>query len=130
VLANVLSNDLAMLRVGVRQDILNEVVAILIACNVNQGNARTIWTTLADTIKVATKEFNTTNLEALLDNLGSELVHAVLRSIADDVVNCPAPISGSAVFADVLNAPVAKLTVSNNIDALEDFFNAGTLSLS
>jgi hypothetical protein len=127
VFANVLSNNLTMLRVGVREDVLDEVVSILIARNVNQGNARTIVTTLTNSIEIAGKEVNTTNFEALLNNFGSKLIHAVLRSIANDMVNRPATISGSTVLTDVLNAPITELTVSNNVDAGKNFFNTRAL---
>jgi signal recognition particle GTPase len=129
VLANVLSDNLTMLRVGVREDVLDEVVAVLIARDINQRNARTIVTTLTNSIKVASKEINTTNLEALLNNLGSKLIHAVLGSIADDMVNGSATISWSTMFADVLNAPIAELAVSNNVNTSKNFFNARTLGL-
>ena len=129
VLANVLSDNLTMLRVGVRENVLDEVITVLVARDVNQGDARTIVTALTNSIEIATKEVNTTNLEALLNNLGSKLIHAVLRSKANDMINCSAAISWSTVLADVLNTPIAELTVSNNVDASENFFNTGTLSL-
>jgi hypothetical protein len=43
------------------------------------------------------------------------------------MVNGSAAISWSTVLANVLNAPVAKLAMSNDIDACKDLFNAGTL---
>jgi hypothetical protein len=55
------------------------------------------------------------------------LVHAVLGAEAKDVVNGATSVSGSAMLADVLNAPVAKLTVGDNIDAGQHFVDAGTL---
>jgi hypothetical protein len=122
-----LSNNLTVLRVGVREDILDEIVAILVTGDVDQRNAWTVETTLADTIKVAAEEVNTTNLEALLNNLGGKLVHAVLRSIANDMVNGTATISWSTMLADVLDAPVAKLAMSNDVNALQDFLNARAL---
>lgn len=127
VLANVLSDNLTMLRVGVCEDVLDEVIAVLIACDINQWNARAIVATLTNSIEVASKEVNTPNLEALLNNLGSKLIHAVLRSITDNMVNCTAAISRRAMLADVLNAPVAELAVSNNVDAGKDFFDARAL---
>ncbi len=127
VLADMAGNELTMLGIGVRENVLDEVIAILITSNVDQRNSRTIKTAFADAVEVATEEFRTTNLETFLDNLGGELVHAVLGSIADDVVNGSASISWSAVFANVLNAPVSELTVSNNVDSSQDFLNAGAL---
>jgi hypothetical protein len=78
VLSDVLSNNLTMLRVGVGENVLDEVVAVLVTGDIDQWDARTIETTLTDTIKVATEKINTTNLEALLNNLRSKLIHAVL----------------------------------------------------
>jgi uncharacterized protein YunC (DUF1805 family) len=45
------------------------------------------------------------------------LVHAVFGTETKNVVDGAATISGSAVFADVLNAPIAELTVGDDIDA-------------
>lgn len=36
-------------------------------------------------------------------------------------------ISWGTMFADVLDAPITELSVSNNVDAIEDFGNARTL---
>jgi hypothetical protein len=49
-LADMLGNDLPMLRVGVSENVLNEVVAVLITRDIDQGNARAIETALTDTI--------------------------------------------------------------------------------
>jgi hypothetical protein len=49
-LADVASDDLSMLRVGVSQNVLNEIVAILVAGNINEWNSRTIKATFADAI--------------------------------------------------------------------------------
>lgn len=67
-LANVLSNDLAVLWVGVRQDVLDQVVAILVAGDVNEWDARAVVATFADTIEIAAKEVNTADLKALFNN--------------------------------------------------------------
>ena len=56
-----------------------------------------------------------------------ELVHAVLSCIAQDGVDGAASISWRAVLADMLDAPVAELAVSNNVNALQDFVDARTL---
>jgi len=127
VLADVSSHNLAMLRAGVGKDPLNEVVAVLVAGNVNQGDARAVHATLTHTIEVATQKLRTPNLETLLDNLGSKLVHAVLSGVADDVVDSTAAISRGTVLANVLNAPVAKLAVGHDVDVGEDLLNAGAL---
>lgn len=80
-----------------------------------------------DPVEVATQELNTTDLETFLDDLGGELIHAVLRGVTNDVVDCTTAVSWGTMFADVLNAPVAELTMSNNINAGKDFLNARAL---
>lgn len=127
VLSDVLSNNLTMLRVGVRENVLDEIIAVLITGDIDQWNARTVETTLTDTIKIAAEKIDTTNLEALLDDLGSKLIHAILRGVADDMINGSATISWGTMLADVLDAPVAKLAVSNNVNACQNFLNARAL---
>jgi len=61
-----------MLRVGVSENILDEVVAVLVAGDVDQWNARTIETTLTDTVKIASEGVNTQSL-GLLNDLGRKL---------------------------------------------------------
>lgn len=68
-LTNMSSHDLAVVRVGVRQNVLNEIVAILIASNINQGDARTIDSAFAYTVKISAQELGASYLEALLDHL-------------------------------------------------------------
>ena len=129
VLSDVLSDNLTMLWVGVGENVLDEIVAVLVAGDVDQWNARTIETTLTDTIKVATEKVDAANFEALLNDLGSKLVHAILRGVADDMVNGSATISWGTMLADVLDAPVAKLPMSNDINACQDLLNARALNM-
>lgn len=110
-----------------RKDVLNQIVAILIAGNVDERNARPVSTALTNAIEVAGEELGAANLETLLDNFGSELVGAVLGSISNDMVDRTAAVTGRTVLTDVLNAPVSKLAVSNNVDIGEDLFNARPL---
>jgi uncharacterized protein YunC (DUF1805 family) len=84
---------------------------------VNERHAWSVRASLADTIKVSVQELVTANLEALLDDLGSVLIHAVFGAVTKNVVDGAAAISGSTVFADMLNAPVAELAVGNDINA-------------
>ena len=130
VLSNMGSNHLTMLRRSVVKNPLNKVISVLVAGNVNQRNAGAIAASLANSIKISTQELGTTNLETLLHNFGGELVGAILRGIPDDVINGPAAVRGSTVFADVLDAPVPKLTVSHNVDIGKDLFNARTLKIT
>jgi hypothetical protein len=126
-LANMARNDLPVLRIGVSQYVLNKVIAILITGDIDEGNSRTVESTLTDAIQITTQKLYTTYFEALFDNLGSELIHAVFRSISNDMINSTAAVSWSAMLADMLDTPVAKLTVGHDIDACKYLFNARTL---
>lgn len=126
-LADVASDNLSMLGVGVSKNVLNEIVAVLVAGNVNEWDAWTVVAAFANTIKISTKKFHSANLEALFNNFGGKLVHAILRCIADDMVNSTATINRCSMLANVLNAPIAKLAVSNDVDTSENFFDAGAL---
>jgi hypothetical protein len=128
VLADVASDNLPMLRVGVSQNVLNEIVAILVAGNINKWNSRTIKTTFADAIKVATQKLDATYLQALLHYFRRKLVHAVFRGISNDMINGTTAISRSAMLANMLDAPVSKLAVSDNINAGKYLFDTGTLA--
>ena len=69
VLADMSGNNLTMLRVGMSEDVLDEIVAVLVARDVDQGNTRTVDPSFADPIEVAAEKFRPSNLEALLDDL-------------------------------------------------------------
>lgn len=127
VLADVGSDNLPVLWVGVGQDVLNQVVSVLVARNVDEWNAWAIWAAFTNTVEVAGEKLNTSNLEAFLDDLGSELIHAVLGSVSDDMVDGAAAISWSSVLADVLDAPVSELAVSDDVDASKDFLDTWAL---
>jgi len=126
-LANMLSNNLTVLRVGVSQDILDKVVSVLVTSDVNQGNPGTVMAAFANSVKIPAKEINSTNLEALLDNFGSKLIHAVLRSISDDMINCTTTISRSSMLTNMLDTPVSKLSMSDNIDACKHLLDTWSL---
>lgn len=127
VLSNMSSDNVAMLWAGMGQDVLNQVIAVLVAGDVNERNAGPVGTALANTIQVPAKELGSANLQTLLDNLGRELVRAVFGGVPDNVVDGTAAVGGSAVLADVLDAPVTKLPVGNNVNVGEDFLDAGPL---
>lgn len=144
-LADVAPNELAMVGGGIGQDILDEIIAKLvpsdcvtvsktfvddeITLTVDKGHARTVRASFAHTLQVAIKEVPSPDLQALLNHFRGILIHAVLCGKANNVVDGAAAVSGSTVFADVLDAPVAELTVSNNINAGKDLIDAGTLFL-
>ena len=126
-LADVDSNLLTLVSVGIHQDPLNEVVAILVSSNVDEGNARTIRTSSGDDAQIAVEELVTTNLEAFLDNLGSKLVDAVVVGVGENVINDTTLVWRRTMLAEVLDAPVAELTVGDEIDVGDDLFNSRTL---
>ena len=81
----------------------------------------------ADPFKVAVKELIATNLEAFLNDFRGVLIHTVLGSKAENMANSTATISRSTVLADVLDTPVAKLTVRDDINASKNLVDTGTL---
>jgi hypothetical protein len=127
VLANVGSHNFAMLRVRMSEDILNQIVAVLIAGDVDQWDAWPVYPSFANSVQISIKEFSTTNLETFLDYFGSKLVHTVLGSISNDVVDGAAPICRQTMLTDVLDAPIAELAVRDNVNIRKDFFNTWAL---
>jgi hypothetical protein len=130
VLANVGRDNLPVLSIGVGENPLDQIVAVLIASNIDQGNARTVRATLSDSVQIATQELTASNLEALLYYLRCILVHAVFRCVAKHMVNSSASVSRGTMFANMLDAPIAELAVSNNVNVCENLFNAGTLGVT
>ena len=87
-LANVDSNLLTlMMMMRVHEDPLNQVVAVLVAGNVNKWDAWTVRTSRSDDSKIAIQEIKTANLEALLNDFRSELINAVAVRVGENVVN-------------------------------------------
>jgi hypothetical protein len=127
VLADMCSHNLPVLWVSVGEDVLDEIVAILIAGNVNKWDTWAIDTTFADSIEVASEKLRSAYLETLLDDLRGELVHAVLCSISDNMINGTAPICRGTMFAYMLDAPVTKLTVGDDINVGKDLFDTRSL---
>lgn len=126
-LADVSSDHVSVLSIGVGQDVLNKIIAILIAGNVNQWNTWTVKTTLADSVQVAAEKLGASDLEAFLNDLGSELIHGILRSVPNDMINRTAAVRRGTMFTNVLDAPVAKLAVRHDVDVGKDFLNAWAL---
>lgn len=55
------------------------------------------------------------------------MVHAVFGREAEDVVNGAAPIGRGTMLADMLDAPIAELAMSNDIDTSKNLVDARTL---
>ena len=126
-LANVNSDLLPLVMMGVHQDPLNQIVAILIPRNVNERNTRTVRMCSGNNAKIALKELHTTNLQTLFDNFGGKLIDAVAVGIAQNVVNDSALVWRGAMLAKMLNAPVAELPVRNEINVGDDFLDGRAL---
>jgi hypothetical protein len=82
VLSDVRRNDFTTLRISVGEDILHEVIAKLIASNVNERHARAVDAGFRDAIQVTIKEIDTSGSQTLFNHLGSVLVGAILASKA------------------------------------------------
>ena len=77
--------------------------------------------------EVAFKELDTANLQAFFDNLGSKLIDAVAVRITEDMVNHSPLVWRRAMLAEMLNAPIPKLSVRNEIYVVDDFFDGRAL---
>ena len=55
------------------------------------------------------------------------MIRAIFRSETQDVFDGTTFVRRSAVLANVLDAPVAKLTMRDNVNACEDLIDAWTL---
>lgn len=84
-------------------------------------------TSLAYALEVALKEIRTTDLETFLHHLRGKLIHAVLGGIAKHMVDSAAAVLRSAMFADMLDAPVAELSMSYNVDVIQHLVDTWTL---
>lgn len=127
VLANVSGNQLAVLRGSVCEDILDEIVAVLVTGNINERDPGPIEAAFADAVQVAAQKIWSANFQALLNHLRSKLVHAVLGGVADDVVNGTATVCRRTMLTHVLDTPVAKLAVGNDVNVGEYLLNTRTL---
>ena len=79
--------------------------------------------------QIAIQEVIPTNLETFFDNLGGELINAIAVGIEENVIDDTTLVRWRAVLTQVLNTPVTELTMSNKVDASNNLFNGGTLSI-
>lgn len=126
-LPDVSGDHLAVLRSCVVQDPLDEVVAVLVAGNIDEWDTSTILATFADSIEVATQEISASNLEALFNHLGRELIRTVLGCVANDMVDGSAAVRRATMLADVLDAPVSKLAMGDDVYVGKNFLDAWAL---
>lgn len=80
-----------------------------------------------DNSQVTLHELGTTDFQTFLDNFGGKLVDAVVVSIRQNMVDDAAFVRWRAVLAQVLDTPVAKLTMGDKINACDDFLDGRTL---
>lgn len=79
---------------------------------VDQWHPRSISATSAHMVEVPVQELGATDFQTFLNNLRGKLIHAVIHSMVEDMLNRTALVMGSAMLANVLDAPVAKLAMS------------------
>lgn len=128
VLSNMGDDGFYVLRIlGIVNDPLNQVVAVLIRRDVNDGQAGPVIVSLGNLVQISLTKLAASNLEALFHNLRGKLVEAILHGIANNVVDSPSAIGWCTMLANVLNAPVAKLAMGDQVNISEDLFNARAL---
>lgn len=133
-----------MMGLSMDENVLDQIVAILISSNydkisncrlngihtnltVDQWHAWAIRTSFADLVEITIEEIRSTNFETLLNDLRSELIGAIFSGVLQDVLNGATFVSRGTMLAYMLNAPVAKLTMRDNVDIGKDLADARTL---
>jgi hypothetical protein len=129
VFAYVGRDHFTMLRSGIVENPLHQVVAVLVASNVDQGNSSSVTPSFTDTVEIPSQEVAPAYLQALLHDLRGKLIGAVLGSVADDMVNSSATVRRSPVFTYVLDAPIAELAMCDNVNVRKNLFDARTLGM-
>lgn len=94
---------------------------------INQGHPGPVSSTRANSREIAIQEFWASYLQAFLDDFGGKLIHTVIYCPMEDMLGGATLVMGSTVLADVLDTPVAKLTVSEYIDLRYNFFDCWSL---
>lgn len=78
-------------------------------------------------IEIAVQEIVTADLEALLNHFGCKLIDGVFRGKAKDVLNGASAVGDRSMFANMLNTPIAELTMGNNVDTGQNFVDTRAL---
>ena len=128
-LADVNCNLLTLVRMSIHQDPLDEVVAVLVASDVDKRNSGTVCTSSGNDTEVAIQELVTADLETLLNNFGCELIDAVVVRVGQDVVDDTTLVGRRAVLAEVLDTPIAELTMSDEVDIVDHLLDSRALLL-
>jgi hypothetical protein len=138
-------HELTLMSCSVHQDPLDQIVAVLISryymsllarpteenkrfpLTVNQWHPRSFGTTSAYTGEIAVQELGAPDLQTFLDDFGCKLIHAVIHSMVEYMLNRTTLVVGSAMLTYVLDAPVAELAMSKQINLCQNFFNGRSL---
>lgn len=126
--ADMTGDSLFVVIARVGQNPLNQVVAVLVAGDVDEGEAGAAHAVVTNSIKIPSEELRASNLQAFLNYLRGILVRAVLRRKPDNVINSSTSIARGTMLTNVLDTPIAKLAVSDDVDIGKDFLNAWALS--
>lgn len=126
-LADMDGNLLSLMVMSIHQDPLDQIIAILVACDVDQRDAWTVWVSSGDDSEVSIQELWPTNLETLLHHFRGELVNAIVVRVCKDMINDATLVRRRAMLAQVLDAPVAELAVGDQINICNDLLDGGAL---
>lgn len=99
----------------------------MVASDVDEWNTWTFRVRSGDDREVTVEKVHTSNLKAFLHDFGGILIDAVAVSIGKNMVNDPALVLWFSVLAQVLNAPVSELTMSNEVNVVNDFIDGRSL---
>lgn len=94
---------------------------------VNQWHSRSISAASADSRKIAFQELRASDFQTFFDYLGRKLVHTVVHSKMKNMLDSAAFVVRSAMLTNMLNAPVAELTMCKDVHLPQNFFNGESL---
>ena len=97
------------------------------ALTIDQGHARAVRTAGANPREIAIKKLSAANFKAFFDDLGSKLVHAIVASPQEDMLDGTILVMRSSVLTDVLDAPITELAMGEEIDFCKNFLNGRAL---
>jgi hypothetical protein len=112
----------------VHQDPLDQIVSVLISGDVDQRDAWTIRVSRGDDSEVAIQKLDAADLEAFLNHLRRELINAVAVGVCQNMINDTPLVWRRTMLAQMLNTPVAELSMGDKINVGDDFLNGRTLA--
>jgi hypothetical protein len=130
VLANMKGNLIPNSRRTILQEELNEIVAIDVGTDIDQGHTWTTRFLFRDLGDVGLEEFVATSFQCLFNDFGGELVGAVGCCVIEDDFKGTETVFWMAVFDNVLDDPISPLTTSNGVDIFKNLLNTRSLPIS